>query len=426
MKDQFFRRITTKAGEWSTRLGKEQLTKKEMSSMPDIKLVGLLGFFLFILGCAGTPGGYRTVVEQGPGAALPKAGTKVVVGGNHTGAVNQALRWLNGHDLLVVNRWVNQNLTLPNQSLHQEADLSAHALPAAQKVGAKLVVLVQVEETPAKDPGGSLNAGHQSQGFFNVIIQGMNAATGEVAFRAKTWNVEPFNASQDAVQDLTVLALEEVWQGTDHALSHPQKEIPEIKPDEHAPRISSLPEDPAHSPPVSQPDAENLSSTAQEPTTDATFPVITEEPVLEEKQDKEEAPVFEEKPLRTEEARKEAVLEKPLPEEQPVHDEKPTFEEASHEPNLTPPITADHSTHSRNHSWGLHISSGALSILYAPVKIVYAGLGGLFGGFAYALTAGNEQVAQSIWDMSLGGTYWLTPDHLQGDEPIRFKGRTTR
>ncbi len=44
------------------------------------------------------------------------------------------------------------------------------------------------------------------------------------------------------------------------------------------------------------------------------------------------------------------------------------------------------------------------------------------GGFVYVLTAGNEQAAQSVWDASLRGTYWLTPNHLQGNEPIRFKG----
>jgi len=71
---------------------------------------------------------------------------------------------------------------------------------------------------------------------------------------------------------------------------------------------------------------------------------------------------------------------------------------------------------------GLQIASGALSLLYAPVKIVYAGLGGLMGGLAYVVTAGNEQVAQSVWDASLHGTYWLTPGHLQGNEPVHFKG----
>jgi hypothetical protein len=74
-------------------------------------------------------------------------------------------------------------------------------------------------------------------------------------------------------------------------------------------------------------------------------------------------------------------------------------------------------------SLGLQIAGGALSVLYTPIKVVYAGLGGIMGGLAYLVTAGNEQVAQSIWDASLQGTYWLTAKHLQGKEAIHFKGK---
>ena len=77
-------------------------------------------------------------------------------------------------------------------------------------------------------------------------------------------------------------------------------------------------------------------------------------------------------------------------------------------------------------SLGLQIASGALSVLYTPFKVVYAGLGGFMGGLVYFFTAGNEQVAQSIWDASLQGTYWLTAKHLQGKEAIHFKGEPSQ
>jgi hypothetical protein len=77
-------------------------------------------------------------------------------------------------------------------------------------------------------------------------------------------------------------------------------------------------------------------------------------------------------------------------------------------------------------SVGLQIAGGALSFLYTPIKVGYAGLGGFIGGLAYLLTAGNEQVAQSIWDASLQGTYWLTAKHLQGEEAIHFKGEPSQ
>ncbi|MDR4494167.1 MAG: hypothetical protein AB7P17_07485 [Nitrospirales bacterium] len=75
-------------------------------------------------------------------------------------------------------------------------------------------------------------------------------------------------------------------------------------------------------------------------------------------------------------------------------------------------------------SLGLQVASGALSILYTPFKVVYAGLGGIIGGLAYVMTAGNERVAQSIWDVSLEGDYWVKPSHLEGDESLHFQGQS--
>ncbi len=71
---------------------------------------------------------------------------------------------------------------------------------------------------------------------------------------------------------------------------------------------------------------------------------------------------------------------------------------------------------------------GAASIpancVYFPLKMVYAILGGLTGGGAYLITAGNSQVSDTIWRSSLGGDYVLTPDMLRGDQPINFSGPT--
>ena len=73
-------------------------------------------------------------------------------------------------------------------------------------------------------------------------------------------------------------------------------------------------------------------------------------------------------------------------------------------------------------SLGIKVASGALTILYAPLKIVYAGLGGIFGGLAWVVTGGNMEVSQTVWDSSIKGDYWISPEHLQGEEPLRFQG----
>ena len=84
---------------------------------------------------------------------------------------------------------------------------------------------------------------------------------------------------------------------------------------------------------------------------------------------------------------------------------------------------------SGNSSEGGSASSAAMgaaaavsSILYFPLKAVFAIGGGIVGGLAYAFSGGNENAAKSIWTTSMYGTYIITPDHLRGDKPIRFLG----
>lgn len=64
------------------------------------------------------------------------------------------------------------------------------------------------------------------------------------------------------------------------------------------------------------------------------------------------------------------------------------------------------------------------NVLYIPAKLVYAVLGGIGGGAAFLLTAGNTQTANTIWRSSLGGDYVLTPQMVAGEQPINFSGPT--
>jgi hypothetical protein len=75
---------------------------------------------------------------------------------------------------------------------------------------------------------------------------------------------------------------------------------------------------------------------------------------------------------------------------------------------------------------GVGIGAGTVAgnVLYIPAKLVYGILGGIGGGAGYALTGGNEQIANTIWRSSLGGDYVLTPDMVAGKRPIHFSGPT--
>jgi uncharacterized protein DUF4410 len=79
-------------------------------------------------------------------------------------------------------------------------------------------------------------------------------------------------------------------------------------------------------------------------------------------------------------------------------------------------------------SWknvGTGVGAVASNVLYIPAKLVYGTLGGIAGGAGYALTGGDQRVANTIWRSSLGGDYVITPDMVAGEQPVHFSGPTS-
>ncbi len=87
-----------------------------------------------------------------------------------------------------------------------------------------------------------------------------------------------------------------------------------------------------------------------------------------------------------------------------------------------PPSSSQSTEGGTASSAGMQVAAGVSTLLYLPLKLAFAIGGGIVGGLAYAFSGGNQQAAKSIWDTSLYGTYIITPDHLQGNRPIRFLG----
>ena len=72
---------------------------------------------------------------------------------------------------------------------------------------------------------------------------------------------------------------------------------------------------------------------------------------------------------------------------------------------------------------GLGAAAALSTLVYAPVKLVYATGGVLVSGFAWAFTAGDSGVAETVLTRSLRGDYVITPEHLTGAEELVFIGR---
>lgn len=74
--------------------------------------------------------------------------------------------------------------------------------------------------------------------------------------------------------------------------------------------------------------------------------------------------------------------------------------------------------------FGLGVAAIACSVIYGPVKTVYALLGTVAGGMAWVFTTGDRhQTARRIIQPALRGDYVVTPGHLTNEEVLSFVGR---
>lgn len=73
---------------------------------------------------------------------------------------------------------------------------------------------------------------------------------------------------------------------------------------------------------------------------------------------------------------------------------------------------------------GLGAAAALTTLIYGPVKLIYATGGLIISGFAWAFTGGDSEVAERVLTRSLRGTYVLTPEHLTGEREVVFIGRT--
>lgn len=73
---------------------------------------------------------------------------------------------------------------------------------------------------------------------------------------------------------------------------------------------------------------------------------------------------------------------------------------------------------------GVGLGSFFGTLIYAPLKIVYATGGLITGGLAWALSGGDADVTGPIINASVRGDYVITPDHMRGKKELAFIGRS--
>lgn len=68
------------------------------------------------------------------------------------------------------------------------------------------------------------------------------------------------------------------------------------------------------------------------------------------------------------------------------------------------------------------VGSALSTLVYSPVKLVYATAGLVVTSFAFLLTFGDTDVAGQLFETTVGGDYVITPAHLEGRRDLRFRG----
>jgi type IV secretory pathway VirB2 component (pilin) len=72
---------------------------------------------------------------------------------------------------------------------------------------------------------------------------------------------------------------------------------------------------------------------------------------------------------------------------------------------------------------GLGAASAVCSLLYGPIKVVYALSGLIIGGIAWGLSGGDSDVLKAVITPSVRGDYVITPALLRGERPVEFFGK---
>ncbi len=72
---------------------------------------------------------------------------------------------------------------------------------------------------------------------------------------------------------------------------------------------------------------------------------------------------------------------------------------------------------------GLGAASALSTLIYGPVKLLYAASGLIFGGIAWGLSGGDSAVMTAVVTPAVRGDYVITPRHLRMEDRIVFFGR---
>jgi hypothetical protein len=72
---------------------------------------------------------------------------------------------------------------------------------------------------------------------------------------------------------------------------------------------------------------------------------------------------------------------------------------------------------------GIGAGAALSTLVYGPVKLLYAVSGLIFGGIAWGLSGGDSAVMSAVVTPAVRGDYVITPEMLRMEKKVEFFGR---
>ncbi len=88
----------------------------------------------------------------------------------------------------------------------------------------------------------------------------------------------------------------------------------------------------------------------------------------------------------------------------------------------SPPASAELGEEGAASSFFFGMSAGLLTLVYTPLKVLYATAAIPVSGLAYLWSVGDSDMAGRVMRSGTQGTFVVTPEHLRGEASLDFVG----
>jgi len=87
-------------------------------------------------------------------------------------------------------------------------------------------------------------------------------------------------------------------------------------------------------------------------------------------------------------------------------------------------VVSARASRQEQHPPAIYAETVLANVVYVPAKALFAASGAVTSGVTYLVTAGSREPGV-VWRSAVDGDYVLTPDMIEGNDPVHFVGAST-